>query len=238
MQSIPDYSDERNHAWCVHCGKGLAVGDTSRDHVPSKALLVEPYPDNLPVIPVCTSCNNAFSADEEYVIALLGAVLAGTTEPLKQVLPRAARVFERNERLRARIAGSQSPPLDMFAQEGPRWFVEWPRVRRVILKNARGHALYELGLPMLDTPRHVHAAPLQLLDDAAREDFETLGDSGYWPEVGSRMLQRAVSGHDLMDGWIVVQPGVYRYAVDQIGEMRVRSVWFEYLGTEVLWEDD
>jgi hypothetical protein len=48
-----------------------------------------------------------------------------------------------------------------------------------------------------------------------------------WPEVGSRMMSRMLTGQDMADGWIVVQEGVYRYAVGQNGGMLVRSVLFE-----------
>jgi hypothetical protein len=38
---------------CVYCGR---VTET-RDHVPSRVLLDEPYPDNLPVVPSREACN-------------------------------------------------------------------------------------------------------------------------------------------------------------------------------------
>ena len=39
------------------------------------------------------------------------------------------------------------------------------------------------------------------------------------------------------DGWQDVQEGVYRYAViPTAGQVLVRSVAYEYLATEVLWE--
>ena len=50
------------------------------------------------------------------------------------------------------------------------------------------------------------------------------------------MMTRLVTGTDVVDGWIVVQEGVYRYWVDQWeGATRVRSVLHEYLGTAVCW---
>lgn len=38
------------------------------------------------------------------------------------------------------------------------------------------------------------------------------------------------------NGWVVVQKGIYRYAVFQAGTMMVRSVIRDYLATEVYWE--
>ena len=115
------------------------------------------------------------------------------------------------------------------------WQPEFDRVNRVILKNARGHAFYEYGEPMLDTPTHVWAAPLEAMTPADRAEFEDCQVDGLWPEVGSRMLTRIVTGQDLNHGWVELQKGIYRYGVAQQGLMLVKSVLYEYLATEVLW---
>lgn len=52
---------------CIYCGKPA----TTREHVPSKAFLVEPYPENLSTIPACFECNNGYSEDEKYVACFL-----------------------------------------------------------------------------------------------------------------------------------------------------------------------
>ena len=52
------------------------------------------------------------------------------------------------------------------------------------------------------------------------------------------MLTRFVTGSDLTEhGWVEVQSGVYRYSARQSGVMTVRSVLYEYLGTEAHWGD-
>ena len=56
-----------------------------------------------------------------------------------------------------------------------------------------------------------------------------------WPEVGSRMMTRLLTGKDLAGGWVVVQNGVYRYAVMDAGPMLVRMILGEYLAAEVRW---
>jgi hypothetical protein len=90
---------------------------------------------------------------------------------------------------------------------------------------------------MLDPPKYVRSAPLESLTLGQRADFENMDLGAGWPEVGSRMMTRLLTGQDLVDAWIVVQDGVYRYAVAQTGGMLVRSVLFNYLATEVCWED-
>ena len=52
---------------CIYCGKPA----TTREHTPSKAFLLEPYPENLPTIPACFECNNGYSEDENYVSCFL-----------------------------------------------------------------------------------------------------------------------------------------------------------------------
>ncbi|RQH09487.1 hypothetical protein [Bradyrhizobium sp. RP6] len=70
------------------------------------------------------------------------------------------------------------------------------------------------------------------------DEFENVSWGGMVPEVGSRMLTRFVTGSDLTEhGWVEVQSGVYRYSAVQSGVMTVRTVLYEYLGTEVHWGD-
>ena len=107
MDQIEEFTDERQKAWCIHCGEWIAGLETNRDHVPSKSLLLKPYPENLPLVEVCRSCNTGFSLDEEYLVAFLGSVMAGFTEPDRQSNPNAARILRRNPKLRTRIERSR-----------------------------------------------------------------------------------------------------------------------------------
>ncbi len=89
---------------------------------------------------------------------------------------------------------------------------------------------------MHDAPAHVWSAPVETMktDDFAR--FHEVDTWNGWPEVGSRMMTRVLTGQDLVDGWVVVQDGSYRYSVVQEGRILVRSVIAEYLATEVFWD--
>ena len=68
LRALNCFGDSRNRGFCVHCG-GPYEAD---DHVPSKVLLDEPYPDNLMVCPACLLCNNTLSIDEEYLACCWG----------------------------------------------------------------------------------------------------------------------------------------------------------------------
>lgn len=72
-----EYGEGYPDRMCCYCGD---YADTV-DHVPSKAFLDRPYPENLPVVPCCTKCNAMFSKDEEYVAVLLECVKWQTFEP-------------------------------------------------------------------------------------------------------------------------------------------------------------
>ena len=235
MDEIKEFVDERQKTWCIHCARTLASRPTNRDHVPTKSLLRPPLPGNLPVVEVCTECNESFSRDEQYTVAFLGAVISGTTDPERQIHSRAGSILRKASALRARIDASRIVTRDLFGVETVTWKPEQDRINNVILKNARCHAFFEFGEPMLNSPASVASCPLSTLSVKERSAFESNPDGGVFPEVGSRMMTRVLTGQDLDGDWVVVQDGVYRYAVAQAGTLMVRSVIFEYLATEVCW---
>lgn len=163
MDKVEEFVDERQKSWCIHCGAGIDGVDTNQDHVPSRALLLKPHPANLPVVRICSTCNKDFSADEEYLFLFLSCVLAGTTIPDEQKDARVARALKRHEKLRARIERSKSERPTIGGEILRIWQPETERVNRVVLKNARGHAFYGFGEPMLTEPEHVWTSPLSAM---------------------------------------------------------------------------
>ncbi len=238
MRQLNDYSDVRYRGFCIHCGEGLHLGNSSRDHVPTRALLDRPHPDNLPTIDVCRECNNSFSKDENYRVALIACVITGSVELNRREFSVASGILARSVELAARIERASRVQLTLWGDAEVQWSAELDRVESVVVKNARGHAFHELGLPLQFQPSHVVMSSLLLLSGNQRSQFERWPDDAPWPEVGSRMMQRLVMG-DLNRGWVTVQEGVYRYMVVQLfGGTVVRSVIREYMATEVLWSDE
>ncbi len=236
MRDISDFSDKRLKDWCIHCGGSLASTGRTRDHVPTRKLLIPPLPPNLPVVPVCYACNQSFSKDEQYLIAFLSVVLTGSTDPSAQQNPNAARILTDNPALRAMIEASRTQNAKSEGVSRLIWSVDLPRVRNVVVKNARGHAMFEIGEPMIQEPGHVAIVPFVAMTPSQREQFENVPVSSAWPEVGSRMMQRVLGGQDMEGPWVIVQADVYRYSVVQTGGVLVRTVMSEYLATEVRWE--
>ena len=187
---------------------------------------------------VCQECNSSFSRDEEYFAAFLGAVLAGTTDPKKQVVQGAARILGSNAALVRRIERAKSTYTTHGGDERIIWVPEETCVRNVILKNARGHVYFELSETVHEEPSRIWFGPLLSLSPSQREEFEDVSWPNYWPEVGTRMMTRVASGVDTDGaGWVFVQDDVYRYGVTQRdGGTLVRIVMREYLGAEMFWE--
>ena len=222
MEQLDTLADERQTAFCAHCG-----GETkTRDHVPSRVLLDEPFPSNLPVVFSCRDCNEGLSTDEAYVACLVECALAGSTAPPDLQRAKVRRLLTEKPALAARLASA--------LHEGSVGHTV-RRVHRVVLKLARGHAAFELNEPRLDEPSSLSFAPLVSLPPASRRRFESAPDQVLWPEVGSRGMQRLASSDMRVPGWLVVQPGRYRYLAFVDDAVTVRFVLSEYLACEVVW---
>lgn len=240
MRRIEEFVDERHKSWCVHCTRSLTGLHTSEDHVPSKSLLRKPRPHNLLTVTICKQCNSSFSLDEQYLVAFLSSVLAGSTAPEKQGNASAGRALAGSPALRSTIERSRTEYVTHGGQTRMIWKPDMRRIQNVVLKNARGHAYFEFGEPMLAAPSHIWLCPLENMTEIQRQTFEEVNseeDFAPCPEVGSRMMTRLFTSDDMVGHWVVVQGGTYRYSVQQNGGVQVRTVLSEYLATEVRWEE-
>lgn len=194
------FVDERLTGMCVYCGGP----PETRDHVPCRVLLDEPFPPNLPVVEACASCNASFAKDEQYVACLVECVVSGSVEPSGVRRDKISRILADNPALAARLrTGRQKDDAGNLT-----WNVEADRVRHILLKLARGHAAYELSLPQPDEPNYVAFIPFAAMSVEQRAAFESPPGPAprCWPEVASRALIRAAKGPPFSqaDGWAVV----------------------------------
>jgi len=241
MDQFRDLADSRLFRGCAYCG-----GDPdTRDHVPSKIFLDEPFPTDLPVIGACKECNNGFSKDEEYVACLIECAVMGTAAPELHRREKIAKILWRSPALQSKLAAAQIALGDQNS-----FSVEPERVRNVLFKLAKGHAMFELSWFSDREPDSLWWSPLALLTEEQRSEFEEMPSPRMLGEIGSRatqrmqVLQAKLLGPDgqelianlLVNDWIDVQEGRYRYlATDQDGLVRVRMVVGEYLACEVVW---
>lgn len=241
MDQLNNYADNRLIRGCIYCG---GSADT-RDHVPSKCLLERPYPENLPVVGCCDSCNQDFSKDEQYLVCLIESVLCGSTDPEKIRRPSVARIMQNLPSLRQRIENSRTEV------DGQTAFIpETERIYNVMLKLARGHAAFELSQPCSTKPDHFWFGALSALSQESREAFDSVHFQQIFGEVGSRNMQRLMvvqmmqpseNGEQQNVGmafndWVDVQDDQYRYiAIDDMGLVIIRIVIAEYFACEVAW---
>lgn len=242
MNQLTNFADSRLINGCIYCG-GAAE---TRDHVPSKCLLDQPYPENLPVVGCCEKCNQEFSRDEQYLVCLLESVLCGSTDPEKISRPSVTRMMENVPALRKRIENSKTENNGQIA-----FLPEWERINNVMLKLARGHAAFELSQICRKEPNHFWCGPLLLLPQEGREAFDSVHFQQNFGEVGSRNMQRlqviqmtreSETGqlenvNMIVNDWVDVQDGLYRFqTIDEMGSLVIRILIAEYLACEVSWE--
>jgi hypothetical protein len=242
MDQYREYLDERfQQSGCIYCGEDA----TTREHVPSRVFLEKPYPENLPVVDACEACNNGFSQDEAYVACLLGSAMCGSADPDHVTHASARKLLRRWPSLRARLENAR------FMYEGNVVFgVEMDRLNRILIKLARGHARYELGVPFCDEPSGYFWKPRGQFSAEDCEEFESLEVIGPIDGVGNRQVQRfkvlqlelqSPSGEKKSTGivindWLDVQDGNYSYQVRETpGSVEVRMVIMGYLAAQVSW---
>jgi hypothetical protein len=221
------FIDQRFEGVCSYC---RASAD-SRDHVPSRILLDEPYPLNLPIAESCTGCNQGFSASEEYAACLIECVKNGTTEPNSKFRPKIAATLNARPAIARRIEECKA-----ISKEGRViWQPEDHRVREVLLKLARGHVAHELGLQRIDEPVF-EATPIPLMSEEQFQSFLEITPSPNYPEIGSRSFINVLKGKPTAyETWYVVQESTYQYAVGQSAGDWVKIVLGGYLACHVVW---
>ncbi|MBK8382300.1 MAG: hypothetical protein IPL16_10500 [Ignavibacteria bacterium] len=135
MRQIKTFNDQRLDLMCSYCGD---TATETRDHVPAKILLDDPFPENLPVVPCCTKCNQDFSLDEEYFACSIECILRGTSNIEQLQRQKIKSALKKRPALQERIENS------FTLQDGQLQFkYEQDRFMNVATKLAKGHAKYE-----------------------------------------------------------------------------------------------
>ena len=199
-------SDEN---YCIYCGD---VAET-RDHVPSKTFLLEPYPDNLPTISACERCNNGFSSDESYVASYIN-VLREKLDP-KFCNEKTYKALKRDRRLKD-LLDSQINIVDQKIH----FSFDKGKFENVIIKLAKGHAGFEFDHIDLDGVPTLWYDWKFNLDENEIGNFNRIPSLDIMPEAGARVSNRIVVGTNPENGesiifldWVDVQQGIYRYLV-------------------------
>lgn len=224
MKQVRPFLDDRLSCFCYSCNGVPAT----RDHVPAKVFLDEPFPDNLPIVGACRDCNEGASADEECVACLLEVAACGFTSGPER--PKIRRIFRERPAIAARL-GRAVTPEGCIA-------MEHERVQRVITKLARGLWNYEIGEPTGLMKAEVRFNLIATLADDDLNGFLAMSAPTIFPEVGSRLMIKVIEGLGAGQGfrpWQIVQPSRFSYAVDIGGgaRARVKMIIRDVLAAEV-----
>lgn len=226
MEYIENFGDKRQTLYCVYCGGA----PETREHIPPRVFLDEPYPEHLPTVGACLECNQKHSLDEEYVACLVECAKVGSANPK----------FVRRDKIR-RILLNKPSLSERFHQamvvskEGSAISFEIKRMESVLLKLAQCHLLFENNEPPRENPINLNFGTLDALTEESRDFFETVLKINLLPEVGSRSMQRMlISGDKAWMPWIEVQAGNYRYLVPSVRTVRI--VIGEHVWCQVEWE--
>lgn len=148
---------------CAYCGKEKSI---TRDHIPPKVLLAEPYAPNLLTVPACFDCNRGFQADDDYTRNVLALDLrAQANRCAAAKLPAIFRSLQRPEatRFAASLRSKMRPSSVVDATGRPLGSVFQPDVSRIEATGkhiARGLHFSFCGQPLpLDYRFYVHSKP-------------------------------------------------------------------------------
>lgn len=230
MRQIRDNADKRQSEPCTFC-RGKAG---TKDHVPSKVFLDEPYPPELPVVFACKECNGNFSQDEAYLACLIECIKANSynindieRESIKTTLERFPSILKRIK------------SLTELKENKLTFKLEKERIDNVFLKLIKGHLMYEFSTPIIDEKIAITYFNLYDLNFKDRQYFENVIEVTVAPEVGCRAGQnmQVVYEKYLCWGWNIVQEGLYRYMVALDKNYIVRIVIGDFLACEAVIQD-
>lgn len=212
--------DDRIGRSCAYCGGQ----PSTRDHVPPKVFLDEPYPSNLIVVASCLECNNSRSADEVYVACALELASTPSGDPARIERDVIIRTFDERPALLDRVR------LQTLG-DGTAIRPEMDRVEMVMGKIATGLWRYETGEEAHDRLPQIRIGVAGEFGSEDLARFKSVDDGGLFPEVGSRMMIRLCES-GFRNAWNIVQPGRFEYGVDY-ARNRVKLLVRDYLAVEV-----
>ena len=226
------YWDKSQECGCIYCGKKAET----REHIPSKVLLVEPYPENLPTIPACFECNNGFSSDEQYFTYFLEFLKSNVYTDYK-CSDKIVRALDENLSLKQLIV-SQVKNIDGKIE----FSFDKNRFDRIVSKLATGHSGYEFDNVDFDSPKTVWYEFSFRLNDDFKRQFLMPQIMNKVPEISSRfacdycIIQNVETGEAfLLNDWIEVQEQRYEYHIyiNDKGGISVRMVILDTLYCQV-----
>ena len=217
---------------CIYCGKPAET----REHIPSKSLLIGPFPENLSTIPACFECNNGFSADEECFVCFLElqkSMVCGNYSISKHANDILAKKESLHRLIESQISSKGSYIYPSF---------DTKRFKRIITKLAIGHVGYEYDDLNFAGATNLWFQFAPNISGEYKAEFESPKLLDVIPEISSRFLcnafiiQNANNGETLaLSDWITVQEQRYSYNVslNDSGGVSVKMIILDFLYCQV-----
>lgn len=228
--------EKNKDCYCIYCGN-LA---RTREHIPSKVLLDEPYPKNLYILPACYECNNLFSYDEVYVASVI-ELLSRITIPNYKRRIGIDKSLEKNPQLKYKIEDE----IVYRVEQGLDYKIDISRLDNTLLKLAKGHAAFELSEYNFNKYEiSIQTFSRDQVSIKEWDRFNGIEELGYANEIGSRsidniyVIENPHISITVID-WNIVQEGRYKYlATINNGEILIKIVLNEYFAALISWMVD
>lgn len=225
--------EKSKDCYCIYCG---ALAKT-REHIPSRVLLDEPYPENLYTLPACYECNNSFSHDEVYVASVI-EILSRIIIPKYKRRIGIDKSLEKNPQLKYKIEDE----IIYRIEQGLDYKLDINRLDNILLKLAKGHAAFELSEYNFDKYEiSIQTFSRDQVSIKEWDRFNGIEELEYSNEIGSRSIDNIYvieNNHEsiIVIDWNVVQEKRYKYLAMIInGEIVIKIVINEYFAAIVTW---
>lgn len=234
MKQRDNIGDKNKIGVCIYCGSMDKI--LTREHSPSKVLLNEPFPENLPITYSCRDCNSSFSSDEEYFACILECIKCGTVEISKLKRRKIQDILTKNKKLYNLIINS-------YNENSKTFLVDYNKLYNVVLKLAKGHLSFEMNENSVGFSDYFQ---FRLLTDMNKDDLVNFEQQipvvNNFCEI-SRITKELLiyespySDPFIVYPWHIVQDGQYRYMCAYINnQWIVKIVISECCFFEIHWQ--
>lgn len=213
------YTESRKDTnnYCLYCGEKA----DSREHLPSKAFLNRPYPDELSIIPACSKCNNGYSDDERYVSRFLD-------ELRNEIFG-----LQKNAKSKVNILSYEI----VRCEDEVHYSFDESKIINIITKLAKGHAGYIFDYLSFGAKIDVWYEFIFNMDKQQIDEYNNIiimDDLAY--EIGSRANNVVIGQNEsyLIFNWNIVQENNYRFFTSiSDNDVMIKIVIDELLYAEV-----
>jgi|GEM_PF-1137034 len=217
---------------CIYCHEKA----DSREHIPSKVFLNEPFTTNLAILPSCIKCNNSYSENEQYVACLIDYIQYKMNNLKTVKREKIQKAFNARPYIEDELENSTK-----YSDDGSVEYIEYnhEKIKNIVLKLSIGHAIYSLSSIYVNEQNIINYKFFPQLTKEEMDNFNLEPSYDISPEIGSRggtYLTVSSNGKPTAI-WNIVQDGQYRFLVfHNQSSTTVRIVIGEYFYSEVIWK--